>query len=211
MKTLIPAKAKVISRDDKFIWPYNLLEIDFRIDEIQTDCTLQLAKENIEDAMDIFNSELVELCEQMTESSKFSITRDNKVTELTPRKLAYIVSDLAFRAFAKWSEWKKNPFKVEVKWPNTIIREFKKANKAELIELEKLQKQLWKKEPTNSEILQAIKNLQLQPIVQTNTQSINWFDNVQQVTATKQTVQYAYQWDEVSKFTKAASLDFMSI
>jgi len=219
MKTLIPAKARVISKSDKFIWPYNLLEIFFNIDELKTNVTLQLAKENIEDSMDIFNSELVWLCEEMMNWSQFSITKDNKVTELTPRKLAFIVSDLAFRSFTKWSEWNKSPFKVEIIAPNVAIKEFKKANKTELAEFEKLQKQLWnKKEPTNSEIMEEIKKLKLMwPVITTNTDldqiiSPTMADDLAPTntkTKTKTNQKPKQEWDW--KFTSRANLDFMWI
>ena len=162
MKTLIPAKAKVISKSDKFIWPYNLLEIKFNIDEIKTDVTLQLAKENIEDSMDIFNGELVGLCEEMLKESQVSITRNNKVTELTSRQFALIVSNLAFTALEKWSEWDKSPFKVEIKAPNETIRELKKNNKNDLAEIAKIEAALSKKkEPTNAELMEEIRKIKL--------------------------------------------------
>lgn len=211
MKALIPAKAKLISKSDKFIWPYNLLEINFHIDEIQTDVTLQLAKENIDDSMDIFNGELVGLCEEMLKESQVSITRDNKVTDLTSRQLALIVSNLAFTALEKGSEWNKSPFKLELKSPNTFINEFKKKNKVDLAEIAKLEKALkTKKEPSNTEIMHEIKKIQVVwiPVVQTNNdQIISPVMTWEAITISNvKTNKIKQEWD--TKFTSRADFKF---
>lgn len=133
------------------------MEIDVNIDEINLWLKFQLAKENIEDSMDIFNWELVWICEEYMKWTTVSLTSDNKVVDLTPRKFAHIVAKLAFQAFEKWSDW-KSPFKVEVNMPKTALSKFKSENKAELKELERLEKMV-KKPITLKDVMDAIDKL----------------------------------------------------
>lgn len=164
MAFLIPAKTKHTIRKDKFLWAYNLLEIAMNITSIPLKIKLELAKENIDDSMDIFNSELVTICEEYLKETTVSLTQDNKVVDLSARRLAHLVALLAFSAFEKSSEWDKAPFKVEIDMPNAQLKKFESENRKDIKELERLQKMV-KKPVTNEQILEAIKKIKIETVV----------------------------------------------
>lgn len=153
-------------------WRYNLIEIPIDIKDIWMKITLSLAKEDIEDPLNTWNTVLIEKCIDYLSNKKMFIRVWSEEFELDRWALAYLVSDLALSAFDCW----KNVWRVNVDMPKEYLWQFKKDNKEvldKINDIEKKKREVIKKpkeenEVTLKDIYDLIKNMKTSTVIVNN-------------------------------------------
>ena len=153
-------------------WRYNLIEIPIDIKDIWMKITLSLAKEDIEDPLNTWNTVLIEKCIDYLSNKKMFIRVWSEEFELDRWALSYLVSDLALSAFDCW----KNVWRVNVDMPKEYLWQFKKDNKEvldKINDIEKKKREVIKKpkeenEVTLKDIYDLIKNMKTSTVIVNN-------------------------------------------
>lgn len=150
-------------------WRYNLIDIPIDIKEIWMKINLSLAKEDIEDPLNTWNTVLIEKCIDYLSNKKMFVRVWAEEFELDRWALAYLVSDLALSAFDCW----KNVWRVNVDMPKEYLWQFKKDNKEvldKINDIEKKKKEVIKKpkeenEITLKDVYDLVKNINVGTVI----------------------------------------------
>ena len=183
---LLFSKARKIVVENEVLGKYNMLEIPLEINELGININLFLSKATIDDPLSTWNTELIKNCAEYISNKQIILKVWDLEEPLDKFALSKIVSDLSMSSF----DCGKDVFKYEVVSPDWRVKNFKKANKESLKEIENLIKakntikSSDKKETTLDDILNAIKNIKVEVVSWWSvTQTTN--TETKQATATK--------------------------